>query len=465
MKFFKIFKKKVSKSHHEREQSNLVCNIHWAAVQKELAMSTFPPPPAPLLSQQSPAMSWNSEDENSSEGNSWSSISLSSSGRTNTAEVFPEECFSRASSPGTEVVKSSVMDDISLEDVEQFEEKRLAQVRRKVSRVDSLKRFLFSSRLEEKKNKNNSQLENFRRPTFTAIDTGYHPSCLEVHDRWVGIQNNQVEEEEEDNVSRKVNINMDIGKVKESGQHSSGRAVSRSHSQPSHHVRSRLTRREAARTQYLNMTVFKTGEENLGVIITSSSSTNGFIIAHIEPGSVVDRDGRFCTGDKIVSINGHHLLDLTISQVRQILKFSGSKVDIEIIREERPDQQTKLSKSESLRIFRAMPVSRRCEEGNIKTNQTNVVTERIITPGGNLTKTIITIPSQDTWTTVDIDIDTEQEQPVDVHQVKLVVTPHSPELGLVLEGGRSQGIFICDVIAGGLAGGLPYPGLCQGHSQ
>ena len=64
------------------------------------------------------------------------------------------------------------MDDISLEDVEQFEEKRLAQVRRKVSRVDSLKRFLFSSRLEEKKNKNNSQLENFRRPTFTAIDTG-----------------------------------------------------------------------------------------------------------------------------------------------------------------------------------------------------------------------------------------------------------------------------------------------------
>ena len=94
-----------------------------------------------------------------------------------------------------------------------------------------------------------------------------------------------------------------------------------------------------------------------------------------------------------------------------------------------------------------------------------MVTERIITPGGNLTKTIITIPSQDTWTTVDIDIDTEQEQPVDVHQVKLVVTPHSQDLGLVLEGGRSQGIFLCDVIAGGLAGGLAYPGLCQGHSQ
>ena len=64
------------------------------------------------------------------------------------------------------------MDDISLEDVEQFEEKRMAQVRRKVSRVDSLKKFLFSSRLEEKKNKNNLNLDNFRRPAFNAIDAG-----------------------------------------------------------------------------------------------------------------------------------------------------------------------------------------------------------------------------------------------------------------------------------------------------
>lgn len=368
------------------------------------------------------------------------------------------------------------MDDISLEDVEQFEEKRMAQVRRKVSRVDSLKKFLFSSRLEEKKNKNNLNLENFRRPAFSAIDAGYHPSCLEVHDRWVGIQNNQLEDED-DNISRKVNINMDIGNVKtkscESGYDSEVRSeltskkrseltskVNRSHSQPSHQVRARLKAREVTRNQYLKMTVFKTGEESLGVIITSSSSTNGFIIAHIDPGSVIHRDGRFRTGDKIVRINGHNLLDLTINQVREILKFSGNKVELEIMREDQPDQQTKLSKSESLRIFRALPVTKRSEEGNNKTSQTNVVTERIITPGGNLTKTIITIPSQDTWTTVDIDIEQEQDRPVDVHQVVMVVTPNRPELGLVLEGGRSQGIFLAEVLSGGLA--EDYPGLCQG---
>ena len=52
-----------------------------------------------------------------------------------------------------------MIDDISLVDVEQYEEKRqaLAKVRRKVSRVDSLKKFLFSSRVEEKKSK---QIDN-----------------------------------------------------------------------------------------------------------------------------------------------------------------------------------------------------------------------------------------------------------------------------------------------------------------
>ena len=120
------------------------------------------------------------------------------------------------------------------------------------------------------------------------------------------------------------------------------------------------------------MTVFKALEENLGVIITSSSSTNGFLIAHIDPDSVIFRDGRFRTGDKIVRINGHDLLELTISQVREILRFSGNRVDIEVVREEEeeaglaPRQTGKLSKSESLRIFRAQPVMKRTAEDNSK---------------------------------------------------------------------------------------------------
>ena len=106
-----------------------------------------------------------------------------------------------------------MIDEISLEDVEQFEERRLAKVRRKVSRVDSLKKFLFSSKLEEKKSKPNDSPSQYIRP-ITNVDQGYKASCLEVHDRWLGVQQNVLKEEEneddDDNLSCLVNINMDI---------------------------------------------------------------------------------------------------------------------------------------------------------------------------------------------------------------------------------------------------------------
>ena len=115
------------------------------------------------------------------------------------------------------------------------------------------------------------------------------------------------------------------------------------------------------------MIVFKPSNESLGVIITSSSSTNGFIIAHIDPASVIDRDGRFRVGDKIIRINGHDLVELTISQVREILKHSSNQVEIEVIRDPEDKSKktgTKLNKSESLRIFRAVPSSQKLNNKN-----------------------------------------------------------------------------------------------------
>ena len=122
------------------------------------------------------------------------------------------------------------------------------------------------------------------------------------------------------------------------------------------------------------MSVMKPEEESLGVIITSSSNTNGFIIAHIDPGSVIDRDGRFRTGDKIIRINGHNLIDLTINQVREILKHSGDKVEIDVLRSDDKKSGTKLSKSESLRIFRALPTG---GNSNHDTNHHKVMKNRI----------------------------------------------------------------------------------------
>ena len=91
--------------------------------------------------------------------------------------------------------------------------------------------------------------------------------------------------------------------------------------------------------------------------------------------------------------------------------------------------------------------------------QSNVVTERIITPMGNLTKTIITIPdnTQPTWNMVDIDIDTgdnildddkegvddhdDEVSDVSVHYVRLKGQQH----GLLLDTYDDGGVFVEDI--------------------
>ena len=124
-----------------------------------------------------------------------------------------------------------MIDDISLEDVETFEERRMAKVRRKVSRVDSLKKFLFSSKTDDKKTRqNDSSSLRSARPVITSVAPGYKASCLEVHDRWLGVQQSVLreedEEDEEDNLSCLVNINMDMRSGREEARRFRESAVS-----------------------------------------------------------------------------------------------------------------------------------------------------------------------------------------------------------------------------------------------
>ena len=128
------------------------------------------------------------------------------------------------------------------------------------------------------------------------------------------------------------------------------------------------------------MIVFKPSSESLGVIITSSNSTNGFVIAHIphRPRECY-RQGQgqeFRTGDRFVKINGHDLVELTISQVREILRLSGNQVEIEVIRRPGEDKKTgtKLNKSESLRIFRAVPNSHKLQD----TSNSAMVSKKVL---------------------------------------------------------------------------------------
>ena len=103
MKLFKIFKKKSPTPASNHQASNLVCNIHWAEVQRELGQEVIKEKRNIVNYNTNHHVSaykssgWNSCDEEnySSGGNSWSSVSLSSSNKTTSADQFQEENFSR----------------------------------------------------------------------------------------------------------------------------------------------------------------------------------------------------------------------------------------------------------------------------------------------------------------------------------------------------------------------------------
>ncbi|XP_071525100.1 uncharacterized protein [Panulirus ornatus] len=78
-------------------------------------------------------------------------------------------------------------------------------------------------------------------------------------------------------------------------------------------------------------------EEGLGLYI-SGQRTLGYVIAHILPGGLTDRDGRLRVGDEIINVNGRRLRGVTLEEARRILRHTPSQVDIVVARE--PDVPT-----------------------------------------------------------------------------------------------------------------------------
>uniref|UniRef100_A0A1B6C200 PDZ domain-containing protein n=2 Tax=Clastoptera arizonana TaxID=38151 RepID=A0A1B6C200_9HEMI len=83
-----------------------------------------------------------------------------------------------------------------------------------------------------------------------------------------------------------------------------------------------------------------TGE--LGVYIERkdpATRSSSYVISYIEPGGVMDRDGRFCIGDEIVKVNGCRLRGLTIQEARTTLRSTPNEVEIVICRDPEPKPQ------------------------------------------------------------------------------------------------------------------------------
>ena len=80
----------------------------------------------------------------------------------------------------------------------------------------------------------------------------------------------------------------------------------------------------------------KSEGSELGVLITKKFNkdkrTVGYIIAYIEPGGLIDLDGRFHIGDEIINVNGQSLRGLTMEQAREVLKNASKTVDFIVAR-------------------------------------------------------------------------------------------------------------------------------------
>ncbi|XP_051924091.1 PDZ domain-containing protein 2 isoform X3 [Hippocampus zosterae] len=83
------------------------------------------------------------------------------------------------------------------------------------------------------------------------------------------------------------------------------------------------------------------GQEGLGIQITggrgSKRSPHGIIIAHIEEGRTIHRDGRLQAGDELLMINGQSLVGLTHQEAVSILRSSSGLVQLIVASREESD--------------------------------------------------------------------------------------------------------------------------------
>ena len=83
--------------------------------------------------------------------------------------------------------------------------------------------------------------------------------------------------------------------------------------------------------------------------------TSGYVIAYIEPGGLVDKDGRFKVGDELINVNGQSLRGLSMEAARNVLRQLAGHVDIIVARQ--PQEATKLPNSGEFLLMHSVLVT------------------------------------------------------------------------------------------------------------
>ncbi|KAG6458725.1 hypothetical protein O3G_MSEX011016 [Manduca sexta] len=77
--------------------------------------------------------------------------------------------------------------------------------------------------------------------------------------------------------------------------------------------------------------------DELGIFIAKTKLTDeghiGYLVAHVVPGGLAEKEGTLRIGDELLNVNGRRLRDLTMSEAKEALKSGAAEIDIVICRQ------------------------------------------------------------------------------------------------------------------------------------
>ena len=84
------------------------------------------------------------------------------------------------------------------------------------------------------------------------------------------------------------------------------------------------------------------GSSGLGLSIAGGAETVlGCVVIHeVYPGSAAHQDGRLAPGDRIIAVNGVDISTYTHNQASEVLRKSGTRVRLRIVRDENGQSDT-----------------------------------------------------------------------------------------------------------------------------
>lgn len=100
----------------------------------------------------------------------------------------------------------------------------------------------------------------------------------------------------------------------------------------------RGTKSDKTNTEFKVVRIMRNSpSDELGIFIAKTKLTDeghiGYLVAHVVPGGLAEKEGTLRIGDELLNVNGRRLRDLTMTEAKETLKSGTAEIDIVICRQ------------------------------------------------------------------------------------------------------------------------------------